>query len=141
MNSIKVTFEFTTAEGAITAIARMRGLEAAPSSIVKPDPKPETAKEAAPPKSAKTEKVADTKPTAAPAAAPAAAPEKKAEPSADLYAPVGAAIAASVKTHRAELIALLTEFGAKNGKELKPEQYEAFMAKLAIVTTPADDLG
>jgi hypothetical protein len=127
--NVKVTFEFDTPEDAITAIARMRG-------VVSEAPKKEPA--AATPKSApKAEKVASEPPTAKAETAPAApaakaAPSPAPAPATDAYAPVSAAISAAVAAgHKPALIAFLSQFGVKTGKELKPEQYAEFMARVA----------
>ncbi len=129
-----ITLEFETLEQAITALATLRNPEAAP--------KPEATKAAKdtpkPGKSATTDKPADGKPDAA--AGPAPAPEKK-EPvssvsaTVDAYEPVGALIKKLAATHRAQVLAVLSEFGVPNGKELKPTQYASFMEKLTAATS------
>lgn len=118
---IKVTLEFADYESAITGLARLRSDAA---------PKVET------PAKAPTEKKETVTKTAPLAAA-------KEEPKADTtsYETVSAAITAAVKTHRTEVLETLGSFGAKNGKELKPEQYAEFVEKLTAKTSASDDLG
>lgn len=141
MTTVKITLEYATLEEAITAMATLKGTKT---------PAAETAKEPATGKSAgATGKAKSTEPAATVASTAA---EKKADvqltqpaaspaPSGSVdYAPVAAAIAEAAKTHRAELVALLSKFGAKSGKELKPEQYADFGAQLAELVKPADDL-
>src|SRR5574341_182818 len=41
---------------------------------------------------------------------------------------------------RAKIVGLLTEFSVKSGKDLKPEQFADFTAKLDAATAPAEDL-
>ena len=92
-----------------------------------PSPKPKAEKAAAP----ATAKPAATEPTAAatPAAAPAVPYEKSGIPE-KIAAAVGGG-------KRAEVIALLTKFGAKKGGELKAEQFAAFTAEIDALAEPA----
>lgn len=139
----KITLDFDTAEDAILALATLRDAKTAPSAPVKPTPKVKSAADATntggtPGKSVTTDKSADGKPDAA--AGPAVAPEKKANESsgsatADAYEPVGALIKKLVGTHRAQVLAVLSEFGVPNGKELKPDQYASFVEKLTAATS------
>lgn len=99
----------------------------------------------------------------APAAAPAASPKPKAETTAAAPAPAPAAdtkpsadtaqtvvpyeksglpekIAACVKSDRAGVVALLKEFGAAKGSELKPEQFAAFGEKIDALLAAAASL-
>ncbi len=128
--SLKVTFEFATADEAITAIARMRG-EAKPEAAA---PKPDGAKAE---KAAKPEKAAASAPTASAAPAAASATQPSASSTQVDYAGVAERITKGVASHRAEVIALLAKFGAKNGKELKPEQYAEFAAVMDELLKPA----
>lgn len=136
---IKVTVEFPTAEDAIEGLARLRGIAGAPAAPAPVKDKATTGKSAA-----------TAAPAASPATAtatPAAAAEKKPDATsagsvASAYDPVKAAISAAAKTNRAAVVATLGEFGAKAGTDLKPEQYDAFTAKLAAALAPPDgDLG
>ena len=130
---LKITLEFATAEDAILALAKLRPSDAKVEAA--PAPKPE----AAPTKPVK-DKAAASSPSAAPAptAAPATPPAASPAP-ADAYKPVGDAIAKKVADgHKPAAVALLAEFGAKSGKDLKPEQYPDFMAKLAEVGLEPD---
>ncbi len=131
---IKITLEFATTEEAITALATLRNPETAPkpeaTKAVKDTPKPG--------KSVTTDKPASGSPDAG--VTPDTAPEKK-EPASsgtatvDAYEPVGALIKKLAATHRAQVLATLSEFGAANGKELKPAQYASFMEKLTAATS------
>lgn len=97
----------------------------------KPDPKPAA------------EKTAE-KETAAPAPAPAADTKPSADtaPTAVPYEKTGLPekIAACVKKDRDGVVALLAEFGAKKGSELKPEQYAAFGEKIDALLAAAASL-
>ncbi len=131
---ITVSLQFPTIEEAMLALANIRNPEAAPkpeaTKVAKDTPKPG--------KSVTTDKPADGKPDAK--ATPDIAPEKTAPaPSAsatvDAYEPVGALIKKLAATHRAQVLATLGEFGAANGKELKPAQYADFIEKLTAATS------
>lgn len=145
---IKVTLEFANAEDAISALALLRGSKLAtdPSLVVPAATKDKTA--------GKSDGATDKKKSTEPAATggtptaegkKADAPQTQASESSGQagsmsYDVVGAAITAAAKTHRTETVALLTKFGAKSGKDLKPEQYADFSAQLAEIVKPADDL-
>jgi hypothetical protein len=137
MSSVSVTLTFASLDDAILQLAKLRG--SAPAEVAKvteaPAPKPDGAK----PK--KDEKPAASAPTASapPAAAPATPPTASAS-GAPSYAEVAAMITEKVKTHRAEVVAALTKFSAKNGKELKPEDYAAFAAALTEATKGEETL-
>ena len=47
------------------------------------------------------------------------------------YAQVAKAITDTFKTDRAKPVAALAKFGAANGRQLKPEDYAAFLVELA----------
>jgi hypothetical protein len=139
-----ITLEYQTLEEAITALATLRNPETAP----KPDVKVKTEKAVTAPKPASD---AMTVPSASGKQGVEAgqrdASEKRAkEPSAsatgdasaDPYAPVGALIKKLAATHRAQVLATLTEFKAANGKELKPEQYAGFIEKLEAAVSSLD---
>lgn len=147
----KITLDFATAEDAILALATLRDAKLSPDTpavkVTKPTPKDKPAETkpdaAAPGKSVTTDKPADGKPDAKDG--PGAAPEKKelassGSATAGAYEPVGALIKKLATTHRAQVLATLGEFGAANGKELKPEQYESFIEKLTAATSE-DGLG
>lgn len=134
-----ITINCATAEAAITMLAKLRAADAA-------EVKAETTKDAAEqaPKSAKKEAAAPApgKPTAAADKTPKEdAPKQKEEPTGIPYDTVSAAISAAAKTNRDATLATLVKFGAKNGKELKPEQYVEFLEALGAAIKPADDLG
>jgi hypothetical protein len=104
--------------------------------------------EAAPaaPKPAKTDKSASAAPTAPLAAVPATPPIESPAPAtsaaapAPSYEPVKTAIVARAKEDAAKVGNVLKEFGAKTGKDLKPEQYADFLAKLEAAFAAAPDL-
>jgi hypothetical protein len=134
--SIKVTLEFADAESAITALAKLRAPETKDVASPKAD------KPSKPTTPAKTEAAAPTPPTAqaspaAPAAAPATQPPAPSAPAGPTFDDVKAAIAITAATDRPRAVATLAKFGAKAGKDLKPEQYAAFVAEL---TADNDDL-
>ncbi len=135
-----ITIQALTIEAAISTLAAIR------AAGITPEVKPETTKDAAAPAPKSAEKeaaaAASTKPTAAADKTPKAdAPKAKEEPSVVPYDTVSAAISAAAKTSREATLATLMKFGAKNGKELKPEQYTEFLAALADATKPAEELG
>lgn len=137
--SIKVVLEFNTAEDAITALARYRDM--LPSLMAA---KGETKDAAAPKPAPAADKPAASKPTAGKTeTTKTAAAETKQESSSgssdasgsiDYATVVQPAIQAAVVSHKPAVVALLTEMKCRSGKDLKPEQYEAFMAKLAEIT-------
>lgn len=73
-------------------------------------------------------------PTPSAASAVSVAPASTAATKAVTYDVVGKAITDGVKADRAKVVAVLAEFGAKKGTELKPEQYGEFLAALAADT-------
>ncbi len=124
--SVEIKLTFTSLEEAILAMAKLRPSDAKVEAA--PAPKPEAA-----PTKPKPEKAAASSPSAVPAPTAAPAIPPAASPAPD-YKPVGDAIAKKVADgHKPAAVALLAEFGAKSGKDLKPEQYEAFMVKLAAI--------
>jgi len=96
----------------------------------KPDPKP------------KAETTAKKEPAAAEKPAAATEPSAGTAQTAVPYEKTGLPekIAACVKKDRDGVVALLAEFGAKKGSELKPEQYAAFGEKIDALLAPAADL-
>lgn len=130
--TINITLQFASYEDAITALARLRNEATAPKADA---PKPEkeskgNAKSPAPTASAPTPAAA---PAPAPAAsAPTAAPAPTPGAASSDYEPVGKAIQAAVADgKRPQVVAALGKYGAKSGKELKPENYLAFLDDLA----------
>lgn len=127
--TVKIELTFANIDEATAFLASKASTPAA--APAKPDPKP------------KAEKPASEKP-AAPAPAPAAATEPSAATAqtAVPYEKTGLPekIAACVKKDRDGVVALLAEFGAKKGSELKPEQYAAFGEKIDALLAPAADL-
>lgn len=125
MPPVQVTLTYASLEDAITDLAKLR------VGTVKtaPDAKPETA---APAPAAETKPKA-TKPKAeAPAPAPADPPAAAPAPvEFDYDKDVAPAIAKAVTGNRAEVIEILTRFGAKTGKQIKPADYGDFLEQLA----------
>lgn len=129
--TVKIELTFANIDEATAFLAGKTKAAADTGTTAKPDPKP------------KAETTAK-KETAAPAPAPAA----DTKPSADAaqtvvpYEKTGLPekIAACVKKDRDGVVALLAEFGAKKGSELKPEQYAAFGEKIDALLAPAADL-
>jgi len=107
MPSVQVTLTYASLEDAIVDLAKLR---AAAKPADKPDPKAET-----------------------PAPAPKTAKKDKAEPAPtlDYDKDVAPVIAKAVAGNRAEVIETLTRFGAKTGKQIKPEDYSDFLEQLA----------
>lgn len=96
----------------------------------KPDPKPKAETTAKKEPAAAEKPAADTKPSAD--TAPTAVPYEKTG--------LPEKIAACVKKDRDGVVALLAEFGAKKGSELKPEQYAAFGEKIDALLAAAASL-
>ena len=94
----------------------------------KPDPKPKAEKTAEKPAAPAPAPAADTKPSAD--TAPTAVPYEKTG--------LPEKIAACVKKDRDGVVALLAEFGAKKGSELKAEQYAAFGEKIDALLGAGD---
>lgn len=126
--TVKIELTFANIDEATAFLAGKASTPAA-APAVSPKPKAET--------TAKPE-------TAAPAPAPAADTKPSADtaPTAVPYEKTGLPekIAVCVKKDRDGVVALLAEFGAKKGSELKPEQYAAFGEKIDALLAPAADL-
>ena len=129
--TVKIELTFASIDEATAFLAGKTKAAADTGTTAKPDPKP------------KAETTAK-KETAAPAPAPAADTKPSADtaPTAVPYEKTGLPekIAACVKKDRDGVVALLAEFGAKKGSELKPEQYAAFGEKIDALLAPAADL-
>lgn len=125
--SIKITLEFATAAEAAAALLKFNGT--APAVAQQVEAKREAVK-AAQPKPAKAPK--EEKPAEAvepPQQAPAEAVEPPQQAPAVDYPTVQAAILKLANAQGRDLaLQILAGFGAKAGKELKPEQYEAALA-------------
>ena len=134
--SVSVTLQFPSLEDAILSLAKLRGsdakVEVAPKAPVDPG------------KPAKTEKPAATPPSAAKTDAPATPPAASSAPapaSDDVYkTKISPVIAAGANKDKPATVAVLGQFGAKTGKDLKPEQYDEFLAALAKALEPTADL-
>lgn len=131
--SVTVTLTYANLDEAITALAKIRVDTKEPAAAA---PKPAGAKpkaEAAPAPTAEAKK-AD-----APATPPAASSPPAAAAASVSYDVIGPKITAGAKTHRAEVVALLAKFGAKSGKELKPEDYAKFDGEIDALLKPAEE--
>ncbi len=137
-----ITLEYATIEEAITAMATLRNPETAPQPVketklgksVTTAPSAGGKQDAADgPKDAPAKKAVASSASETVVEKPAAA---KPDAESDPYTPVGALIKKLVATHRAQVLAVLSEFGVPNGKELKPTQYASFMEKLTAATAP-----
>ena len=124
---IEIKFTFATLAEAAEFMAQHAAEAPGKSDPAKSSPKP------------KPEVTAPAAPAETPAAPPpSAATAQTAVP----YEKTGLPekIAACVKKDRDGVVALLAEFGAKKGSELKPEQYAAFGEKIDALLAPAADL-
>jgi cytoskeletal protein RodZ len=143
---IEIKMVFPSYEAAISALAACRALGTEgkaetpkPAAKTEPDPKPTKAEA----KAAEKAKAAETPPTAAtaPTAASPTPPTESPSPGTSSGATkeqVTEAITAAVKTDRQKVVDTLTSFGAKSGKDLKPEQYHDFLVKLSEAMKPDD---
>jgi len=140
--TVEVKIQFESLALAAAFMAQFRdGTRTPPLPEIKDTPAKDALKAAEPekPKAEKaaapaTAKPAATEPTAAatPAAAPAVPYEKSGIPE-KIATAVGAG-------KRAEAVALLAEFGAKKGIELKPADFAAFTVKIDAVLETAGAL-
>lgn len=119
MPPVQVTLTYASLEDAITDLAKLR--VGAVKTADKPDPKPET-----PAPKAEAPKKTETPSPPPPAADPPPPPVEF-----DYDKDVAPAIAKAVSGNRAEVIEILTRFGAKTGKQLKPADYGDFLEQLA----------
>lgn len=126
--TVKIELTFANIDEATAFLAGKASTPAA-APAASPKPKAET--------TAKKE-------TAAPAATPAADTKPSADtaPTVVPYEKSGLPekIAACVKSDRAGVVALLKEFGAAKGSELKPEQFAAFGEKIDALLAAAASL-
>ena len=128
--TVKIELTFANIDEATAFLAGKGSPKTDTPSATKPDPKPKaetTAKE----KPAAAEKpAADSKPSAD--TAQTAVPYEKSG--------LPEKIAACVKSDRAGVVALLKEFGAAKGSELKPDQFAAFGEKIDALLAAAASL-
>ena len=126
--TVKIELTFANIDEAAAFLAGKTSASAA-TPAASPKPKAET--------TAKKE-------TTAPAATPAADTKPSADtaPTVVPYEKSGLPekIAACVKSDRAGVVALLKEFGAAKGSELKPEQFAAFGEKIDALLAAAASL-
>ena len=119
---ISVSLTFPSLEDAITALAKLRVADAKVEA-------PKVDAPVKPPKDKPADKPVVTQPSVG-----------TGQTVVSDYKPVGDAIAATVAAgKKAEAVALLAKYGAKSGKELKPEQYADFMVALAAINAPEAD--
>lgn len=152
---IKITMEYATAEDAILMLSALREkgydvpttdgkTKTRPTVVDKGVTKTTILKdEPQMGKSVMTATTAGSSPTADPSKG--AVQETKDAGSSDSstvveYSAVSAAITSAVATHGREpvLVLLRDAYGAKSGKDLKPEQYADFLGKLSGIGATAD---
>ena len=125
--TVKIELTFANIDEATAFLA---GKASAPAAAPAASPKPKAEKTAEKPAAPAPAPAADTKPSAD--TAQTAVPYEKTG--------LPEKTAACVKKDRDGVVALLAEFGAKKGSELKPEQYAAFGEKIDALLAPAADL-
>ena len=127
--TVKIELTFANIDEATAFLAGKASPKTEMPSPAKPDPKPKAEKPA-------SEKPAATAPAPAASTEPSAATAQTAVP----YEKTGLPekIAACVKKDRDGVVALLAEFGAKKGSELKAEQYAAFGEKIDALLAAGD---
>ena len=125
--TVKIELTFASIDEATAFLA---GKTSAPAATPAASPKPKAETTAKKEPAAAATPAADTKPSAD--TAPTAVPYEKSG--------LPEKIAACVKKDRDGVVALLAEFGAKKGSELKPEQYAAFGEKIDALLAAAASL-
>ena len=151
---VKIELQFTSVAEAVAFLTAGSGV--APGAVVTtaptsaPKPKKETG---APKPDAKPQEDAaasgaqtatDSAAASAPSPAPAEAPLPTYEKSGigeKIQAHIGAKDAEGYTERRQQIVGLLDEFKVKSGKELKPEQFASFLAKLNALVGPESALG
>lgn len=134
MPQVTLTYTFASEQEALDFLAG-RNPEKGDKPAGKPAPK--AADAGSPPSAGKKDAEKTAAPATPPAASPAPAPAEAAAPK---YEDSGLPllIKEAVTRDRAGVIALLKEFGAASGKELKPEQFDAFKTKIVKVGVDGD---
>ena len=125
--TVKIELTFANIDEATAFLA---GKASTPAAAPAVSPKPKAEKTAEKEPAAAEKPAADTKPSAD--TAPTAVPYEKTG--------LPEKIAACVKSDRAGVVALLKEFGAAKGSELKPEQFAAFGEKIDALLAAAASL-
>ena len=125
--TVKIELTFANIDEATAFLA---GKTSAPAATPAASPKPKAETTAKKEPAAAATPAADTKPSAD--TAPTAVPYEKSG--------LPEKIAACVKSDRAGVVALLKEFGAAKGSELKPEQFAAFGEKIDALLAAAASL-
>lgn len=125
--TVKIELTFANID---EATAFLSGKVGAPATAPAASPKPKAETTAKKEPAAAATPAADTKPSAD--TAPTAVPYEKSG--------LPEKIAACVKSDRAGVVALLKEFGAAKGSELKPEQFAAFGEKIDALLAAAASL-
>lgn len=125
--TIKIELTFANIDEATAFLA---GKASVPATAPAASPKPKAETTAKKEPAAAATPAADTKPSAD--TAPTAVPYEKSG--------LPEKIAACVKSDRAGVVALLKEFGAAKGSELKPEQFAAFGEKIDALLAAAASL-
>ena len=125
--TVKIELTFASIDEATAFLA---GKTSAPAATPAASPKPKAETTAKKEPAAAATPAADTKPSAD--TAQTAVPYEKSG--------LPEKIAACVKSDRAGVVALLKEFGAAKGSELKPEQFAAFGEKIDALLAAAASL-
>lgn len=125
--TVKIELTFASIDEATAFLA---GKTSAPAATPAASPKPKAETTAKKEPAAAEKPAADTNPSAD--TAPTAVPYEKSG--------LPEKIAACVKSDRAGVVALLKEFGAAKGSELKPEQFAAFGEKIDALLAAAASL-
>ena len=125
--TVKIELTFASIDEATAVLA---GKTSAPAATPAASPKPKAETTAKKEPAAAATPAADTKPSAD--TAPTAVPYEKSG--------LPEKIAACVKSDRAGVVALLKEFGAAKGSELKPDQFAAFGEKIDALLAAAASL-
>lgn len=125
--TVKIELTFASIDEATAFLA---GKTSAPAATPAASPKPKAETTAKKEPAAAATPAADTNPSAD--TAPTAVPYEKSG--------LPEKIAACVKSDRAGVVALLKEFGAAKGSELKPEQFAAFGEKIDALLAAAASL-
>jgi hypothetical protein len=142
---IEIKIQCATVEAAIMMLARLRDTDNPPAvpAATAPDSAEQKRGPGRPPKPPVVMPPDPTVTAASVSAAPADKPSDAKPPAAASgveYAAVAKAITEGVQVSKAKVVEALGKFGAKTGKDLKPEAYGDFLEALADALKPAEDL-
>ena len=144
--SVELKLTFASFEEAAAFL--MRGNASGPVAVKATKETKSTAKTEAPATSPPPAEAAPSpapvsapEPSPAPAPVPAPAPASKAEPityektgiAEKINAYLGSKTEGGYASRRAAMVRLLADFGVKSGRELNPEQYDAFKAHIDVL--------